>query len=725
MNEFTTLLTRLGRGGAFGYFWRLHDKQSTWFPTDRIPAAPTGARDLYFNVHPVATAKGAHARGKIEDVAAINCLFAEFDGKDFGGKDAALDYVMRLFPRPSVVIDSGGGFHCYWLLADTFYLHDAASRERAERLQKAWVTYTGGDPGAADLARVLRVPGTLNTKYDPPREVRFVHADFQCVYELSELEALAGDTLPVRGNGHKQEEPPAHNDGKIRQGTRNVTLFKLGCAMRRRGATPENIETALLLENAARCDPPLTEEEVLSIAKSAAGYAPTPDNGQGWPLSDAGNAEAFAAHYANRVVYAHAQKTWLIWDSHVWRRDQDGAVTRMALEHLRQREAQALTIDDHDKRKRVMTFLLASESGYRINSMLSLAKALKPIAMSGEEFDRHAELLAVANGVLDLTTGLLREGRPEDYLTQQARAHYDSDATCPAWERFLRDVFAGDEEMVAFIQRAVGYSLTGWTREQVFFYLWGNKGTNGKSTFLGVLRDLLGDYAANVSFGVFTANRRDGEAPQPALMGLAGKRFVTALEKKAVATLDSDTLKIITGEDAVSGRRLFENTWTYKPVFKLWLAANGLPGVDDYTDAFWRRPVLIPFTVSFEGREDRMLGDKLRQELPGILAWAVRGCLEYQAGGLKPPQKCLDAKAAWRSENDPLADFVEDACIVGKGHRAQAATLFNAYEAYCQRTGSVQVLRHPRGFSQALQARGFRRVRTPQAVFFEGIAPKA
>jgi hypothetical protein len=212
MNEWDQLRTHLHRGGLWWYLWILESKASQWYPVGKPPAPVRGKVNVYYGVHPTTGRKASNQRANIADVAAINCLFADFDAKAFGDKSRALAHIEQLTPRASVIVDSGGGYHCYWLLAETFKLTDAA-RERAKRTQAAWVAYVGGDTGAKDLARVLRVPGTLNYKYDPPRPVEFVRADFGQTYSLEELERAAqsareGDVMT------KQKTTHARGDGR-------------------------------------------------------------------------------------------------------------------------------------------------------------------------------------------------------------------------------------------------------------------------------------------------------------------------------------------------------------------------------------------------------------------------------------------------------------------------------------------------------------------------------
>ncbi len=229
---------------------------------------------------------------------------------------------------------------------------------------------------------------------------------------------------------------------------------------------------------------------------------------------------------------------------------------------------------------------------------------------------------------------------------------------------------------------------------------------------------MFGDYAKNAAFSTF-AQRRDGGGHQDDLMALEGVRLVTASESKAVGTIAEDVLKTIAGSDPITGSRKHEKTRTFQPTFKVWLAANNLPKVQDVSDGFWRKVILVPFRARFEGAvEDKRLGEKLKTELPGILNWALEGCLAYQREGLNPPQRCIDAVAAWRADNDPLADFLTT-CRVGDGLEVRASDLYQAYERFCAQNGQKAI--SMTAFSQLVQAHGFVKEKRRGGRFFMGI----
>jgi putative DNA primase/helicase len=428
------------------------------------------------------------------------------------------------------------------------------------------------------------------------------------------------------------------------------------------------------------------------------------------PLTDAGNGEAFAFLFGESVRYDYRRKRWLWWDAPRWCEDDDGRIQRLALEAARQRQAaSAMHVEDKDERRRAVDWAAGSESGYRRNAMLEATRSILPIADAGENWDPDPWLLACKNGVVDLTTGALREGRPDDRLTLTTHLAFNPDAPAERWQAFLREVFP-NSAVIDFVWRAVGYSLTGDTSAQVLFICHG-RGANGKSVFLSTLRRILGTYAANTPFTTFEHADRNGGIPND-VAALAGKRLVTAGETRESARLNEERIKALTGGDPITARFLHAEFFTFLPRLKLWLAVNHRPRVGDDSYGFWRRIRLVPFTRTFdrEGQDPR-LGEVLNREAGGILAWAIRGCLEWQQRGLEPPDAIKAATEEYQSENDPLVNFMTECCIVEADARCAAGDLYRAYVAHCDEYGDKRPL-SAQAFRRRLADRGFTRDRT-------------
>ncbi|MGH8355301.1 MAG: DNA primase family protein [Pseudomonas sp.] len=301
--------------------------------------------------------------------------------------------------------------------------------------------------------------------------------------------------------------------------------------------------------------------------------------------------------------------------------------------------------------------------------------------------------------------------------------NYDAEAVCPAWDTFLREVFLGDEGLIRFVQRAAGYSLTGLTREHVLFILFG-LGANGKTTFVGALSELLGPYATTAPPDLLLARR--GEHHPTELATLHGARLVTASETGDGRRLAESLVKQLTGGDHISARRMREDYWTFSPTHKLWLATNHKPEIRGTDHAIWRRIRLIPFGATFHPPEsgqapaqDPELPDRLRADLPGILAWATRGSVDWQREGLGIADAVRDATAAYRAEMDVLVQWIDDCCVVDRRAEAGATELYRSYVGWCETTG--ERAESQRSFGARLSERGYAKQPGRKARGYRGI----
>jgi putative DNA primase/helicase len=424
--------------------------------------------------------------------------------------------------------------------------------------------------------------------------------------------------------------------------------------------------------------------------------APEPHN-----LTDLGNAERLAARHSERVQFAPVWG-WLAWDGTRWARD-NGAAIRHAKETVRAMYAEAAQLADETERTRLANHAIRSESAARLEALLKLAESESQIETRPADYDGDPLLLNCANGTLDLRTGRLYSHNPADKLTRITGTLYDPAATCPTWESFLARVLGDNRELIAFIQRAMGYSLTGDTAEQVLFFCYGT-GANGKSTFLETARAVLGEYSQQSEFSTLLA--RQNESVRNDIARMAGVRFVAAIEAGEGRRLNEPLIKTLTGGDTVTARFLFKDYFEFRPQFKLWLAANHKPIIRGTDNAIWRRIRLIPFTVTIpENERDPKLAAKLRAELPGILAWAVCGCLDWQRDGLGTPNEVRNATDSYRAEMDTLAAFIDECCFVGPTATVKKGELYAAYKMWAE--GSGEYVETSRAFGVRLAERGF------------------
>jgi putative DNA primase/helicase len=392
--------------------------------------------------------------------------------------------------------------------------------------------------------------------------------------------------------------------------------------------------------------------------------------------TDAGNAELFASMHADDVRFDHAAQAFRVWTGHHFAADRDGAVHRLAKDAMRTRlQAAGAMIHDED-RKQEAKWAVRSESRSGLEALLAIARSERPIAVTGDDWDKHPMLLAVQNGVVDLTSGRLRDGCPDDGITRVAPVAYDIDARCPRWERFMREIFATHSEIADYLQRVMGYALTGLTTEQALWVLFG-VGANGKSTLIETLMHCVfgADLAWTMPFPSASWSDSMGEYQKASL---AGRRFVTSSEVARQGRLNEELVKSLTGSDTVNARHPYGRPFQFTPQAKFFLRVNDKPLIRDESHGMWRRIKLVLFLETFS--IDTTLSETLASEAPGILSWAVRGCLEWQGEGLCEPQVVQAATAEYRNEQDQLSEFIDARCVVIDGVSAKAGVLFAAYK---------------------------------------------
>lgn len=311
----------------------------------------------------------------------------------------------------------------------------------------------------------------------------------------------------------------------ISEGQRNDTLFKLACSLRAKDVSYDTALSALEAENQKRCNPPLSETEVKNIVNSAYKYEPTAVNS--FNCTDLGNAKRLASQHGDKIRYPFAWKKWLVYDGKTWSIDNNGQILRLAKDTVKQIYTEAATITDTFQRQSIAKWAVSSESEHRINAMVSLSESEPGIPISPDELDTNSYLLNCQNGTIDLQTGQLKSHDPKNFITKTIPVEYDPSAQCPQWFEFLETIFNWNYDLIRYVQRAVGYSLTGDVSEQCLFLLHGI-GCNGKSTLLSCLSMLLGDYAQGADFETFLI--RKNETIRNDLARMTGKRFISAIE---------------------------------------------------------------------------------------------------------------------------------------------------------------------------------------------------
>ncbi len=418
-------------------------------------------------------------------------------------------------------------------------------------------------------------------------------------------------------------------------------------------------------------------------------------------MTDAGNAECLAFKCKEALRYDHTSNGWRLWDGQRWGFDSMKTSEQFAVKVVRaRRDAYNL-----DKNEDGWKFALRSENLRNVKNMLESAQRLDEFKTNIEQYDQNRMLACAGDYTLDLADVSARENRREDYITLKLGADYDANATCPRWIQFINELFPNKPEMVAYVQRAFGYCLTGDTREQQFFMCHGG-GRNGKSTFLEVLGKLAGEYSGSTGFETFDADT--GEA-RGDLAELRGCRVVTVIESDEDKHLAEARVKSITGGDKIVARKLYAKPFSYKPQFKLWLAMNHLPTIRGADEGIWRRVHLIPFTQNFEGREDKTLGYKLiTTELSGILNWALEGLCQWHEQGLNPPDEVRNATLRYRADSDIIGQWIESNCVKGEDKQSASTTAYQNFRTWSTSVGiSERFIMAQNRWGRRLNERGY------------------
>lgn len=432
-----------------------------------------------------------------------------------------------------------------------------------------------------------------------------------------------------------------------------------------------------------------------------------------FPLTDTGLAERFAQQHAGRVRYCYPWGKWLAWDGRRWNEDATGIVEQLAKRTARSILQEAAAESDSDRMKDLCRFAASAESAHRRRAMLQLAQSEPGIPVLPDVLNTDPWALNVLNGTIDLRTGELRKHRPEDLITKLAPVEYQPDAKCPVWLRFLTDIFKGNSELVGFVQRLLGYCLTGNVSEQVLPIFYGT-GSNGKSTLVNVVLGLLGDdYSIKappdmlmLKYGTHPTERAD----------LHGKRFVACIETEEGRRLAESLTKDLTGGDKIRARRMREDYWQFDPTHKIVLACNHKPVIKGTDHAIWRRVRLVPFMVVIpDAEQDTALPEKLRAEMAGILAWCVRGCRDWQRDGLGNPGEVQAATGDYRQEQDTIGGFLAECCTLGDMLTVKASVLLEAYREWSGDKKFAQ-----RRFGLALTERGYERFHN-RGTWYRGI----
>jgi P4 family phage/plasmid primase-like protien len=678
-----------------------------------------GKRNLYYGVNPTRKALGKKASKT--DIAAIEYALADLDPNADETSDAAKQrYLGQLNggafqPRPVAVVDSGNGIQGLWRLEERIELgapvrskdklvfspEDQAKIDDVEARVKAIMVALGAKPGTQNVDRILRLPGTTNLPNAKKRKEGRVACQTKLLWfddASYPLEAFppadrSKDT-DAAGAAHvgAHELPPRvaaflFIEGSGPYTSRSELLFSFLIAALQAQVSESAIAAACLDTAHAGC----------GIYQHVAG------NGEGYierqiqrargkvketraseMMTDLGNARRLVRSWGLDLRYVHAWRAWLTWENGHWRKDDNGSVVRKAKATVEEMFIEAGRINDEARRTAARRHALRSQGAKQLSAMVSLAQSEIEVVLSVEKLDADPLLLGVRNGVIDLRTATFREARREDYVTKVAGVAFDAEARCPNWIAFLAKFFPDDADLIAYLQRAVGYLLTGLTSEEVLFVLWG-AGNNGKSTFRETLFALLGEYAVGSDASLLVTTKRTGGAT-PDLARLHGKRIVTINETEQNDHLNEARVKFITNHDAITARNLYEAPFDFTPTHKTFLTTNHKPIVRGTDPGIWRRIHLLPFLVQItaEDRQPNFREKKLLPELPGILNWALTGLEAWQKGGLQPPKSVTDATLEYRTDMDLIGLWIEERCKENPASEMTTAELYQDYDNWAE-----------------------------------------
>lgn len=507
----------------------------------------------------------------------------------------------------------------------------------------------------------------------------------------------------------------------VREGGRNNELNRHGFRLKHvHGLDDDGVKAGMLFAGLNSCEPPYPstpqEQEEMdktlrSVLESEASTREDRPHEQDTlrhvlehqTLDDEGNFYRLLKVSGNNLRFWRdgSNAIWYHWNGSFWEKTDRSIIqhyttqinhelislarARLRIARFEEREDQAA--------EDLLSWGYAMRNKSMIDRLIRYAEDAVEVAIDANAFDQNDYLIGAGAWVLRLADGKVEAIPPDPSLmiSKQLGTDYDWDAKCPQWEQFVLDIMSGDQDMVRYLQRAVGYSLTGSTIEQVLFLFQGG-GANGKSVFLRVIKALMGDYGDVTSFTTFDDDKRSNQIPAD-LAALQGVRFVYATEREDERNLAEGRVKMITGGDEISARHLYGDFFSFKPKFKVFLAVNTLPRILGDDDGIWRRIQVVDFRESYLGREDKHLADKLMTELPGILNWALEGLEDWHRQGLAPPARVKALTATYRTDQDILGLFLRDnvelndEALTNSDMWVPAGELYDLYVAWCKENG--------------------------------------
>ena len=413
-----------------------------------------------------------------------------------------------------------------------------------------------------------------------------------------------------------------------------------------------------------------------------------------YDMTDTGNAHRLQDKFGNIIRYSYNRKRWYYWTGKVWRIDDSGEIKKLADIICDDIKREAFQEQDEKTQADLLKWAIKTSSSRGKEAMIKECQHLPGIPVGQDDLDAYPDYINCRNGIINLRNGELIPHDSSFMMSRMCETDYDQTGKEPElWLKFLNDVTDGDKELQEYIQRSVGYSLSGSTAEQCAYFLYGI-GNNGKSTFLDVIANLLGGYSSNVQPETIMMKKWGADSANSDIARLKGARFVTSEEPTEGVRLNEGLLKQLTGGSRVTCRFLYGDEFEYTPEFKIWVATNHKPVIRGTDIGIWRRIKLIPFEVTIpKDKVDKDLPKKLRAEYPQILKWAVDGCVKWRKSGIVEPERVKDAVREYKQEMDLLAGFMEQ-CIeidYDSKEKVPARDLFRAYSKWAKENNEYEM----------------------------------
>jgi putative DNA primase/helicase len=642
---------------------------------DKIPLTPHGFKDGTNNHQKLDEFIGEYPEcnwgGYFE-----NQLIIDID-PDHNGSLEALETIVGKLPKTRIHKTGSGGFHIIFKQPNGYDIRNTVKMIGLAGIDRRGnggyivlppsIHKTGNSYEIIDYSPIMEAPKSLLVEFseNSPDHIRFLL-------------------------------PP------ILEGVRNNTLTKDAGLLRAQGFSQNEIEKSLLDYNKMQCKPPLPEDEVRKIAWSVCRYPPKdnknntnshiPDANNSntetkavkidYHLTDLGNAQRLIDRYGLNLRYCYEKNQWLSWNGKYWEWVNTGSIIALASETILNLYHEIAENSGNDHRE-LLSHAKQSEGEQRLKAMVALAQTIEGIPIKVNELDSDQFLFNCNNGTLNLKTGELLEHDRNHFITKFCPVNYDPKAIAPMWDKFLIKIMANNQDLINYLQKAIGYSLTGSTKEQVLFFLYGG-GCNGKSTFANIIRILVADYGIQASTEIFLVADRNNHNMGESLARLQGVRIAIATETEEGRRLSVAQVKAMTGGEPITAAPKYQHEQQFEATHKIWISGNHKPKITDTTYSIWRRMKLIPFVVTIpENERDADLLQKLQVELTGILTWAIKGCLDWQKVGLLEPNEVKNATQGYRDEEDSLREFIIDKCTLEPKAKVEKSTLWIAYLAWC------------------------------------------